>query len=71
MTATALPPIGSVWIHRSDPHDIAIVTGYNMIQLKHVGQKNNVIKIHKDETNTETIEIINTFTWKYKPLENK
>jgi len=71
MTTTTLPPIGSAWVHRSDPHNIAIVTGYGTIQLKHVGQKKNVIRIHKVETNTQTIEITNTFTWKYKPLETK
>ena len=71
MTTPYLPPIGSVWVHVKDPHDIVVVTGYNTIQPKHVGQKNNVVKIHKVKTNTQTIEIMHMFTWHYKLLEIK
>ena len=75
MTIAILPPVGSVWVHRSDPHDIAIVVGYDTIipsrTSKAESGKNNAIKIHKVNTNTQTIEVTNTFTWKYKPLENK
>ena len=70
--STTLPPIGSTWVHKKDPHDIVVVTGYNTIAPKggnHI--KNNVIKIHRVKTNTQTIEITHTFTWAFKPLEQR
>lgn len=69
MTTTYLPPIGSVWMRVKHPHDIVIVTGYNTIQLKHVGEKNHIVKIHKVNTNTPSIEILHMFTWHYKLLQ--
>ena len=71
MTTTSLPPIGSTWVHqKKTQYDIVVVTGYNTIAPK-VGDhiKNNVIKVHRVKTNTPTIEITNTFTWAFKPLE--
>jgi len=69
MTTTYLPPIGSVWVNKKNPHDIAIVRGYNTVApIGNKRMKNNVVKIHKVNTNTTTIEITNTFTWVYKPL---
>ena len=69
MRTTDLPPIGSMWVSKKDPHDIAIVVGHGTIRLKHVGGKNKLVKIHKVKTNTEDVEITTTFTWLYKPLE--
>ncbi len=70
-----LPPIGSVWVRTKDPHDVVVVKGYDTIiphrTSKAESGKNNVIKIHKVNTNTQTIEVTNTFTWNYKPLEGK
>ena len=69
MTTTYLPPIGSVWVHTKDPHDIVIVRGYNTISPQNNRDaKNNVIKIHRVKTNTQTIEITHMFTWHYKLL---
>lgn len=69
MTTTDLPPIGSVWVNKKNPHDIAIVVGHSTIQLKHVGGKNDIIMLHKLQHNTRISEITTTFTWLYKPLE--
>ena len=69
-TTTTLPPIGSTWVHKKDPHDIVVVTGYNTIAPEGDDTiKNNVVKVHRVKTNTPTIEITNTFTWAFKPLE--
>ena len=64
---TTLPPIGSVWVNTKNPHDIVIVTGHDSVLSKH----SNVVKIHKILSNTQTQDTIGTFTWIYKPLENK
>ena len=69
MRTTDLPPIGSMWVHKQNPHDIAIVVGHSTIQLKHIDKKHKLVKIHKVKTNTEDVEITSTFTWLYKPLE--
>jgi hypothetical protein len=68
MSTTTLPPIGSAWIHKTDPHDIVVVTGYSTVSRKQT-KKNNIVKIHKVKTNTQTIELMHMFTWHYKPLE--
>ena len=67
MTTTYLPPIGSVWVRNKDPHDIVVVTGYSTVSRKHT-KKNNIVKIHKVNTNTPTIELLHMFTWHYKLL---
>ena len=70
MTTTYLPPIGSVWVRTKDPHDIVIVKGYNTVAPSgDKTVKNNVIKIHKVNTNTPTIELLHMFTWHYKLLQ--
>jgi hypothetical protein len=70
MTTTDLPPIGSVWVHKQNPHDIAIVVGHSKIQLKHVDAKEHkLVMLHKLQHDTRTSEITTTFTWLYKPLE--
>jgi hypothetical protein len=70
MSTTTLPPIGSAWIHKTNPHDIVVVTGYNTIAP--TGDKsimNNIVKLHQVGHNTHTIEVTSIFTWHYKPLE--
>lgn len=69
MTTTHLPPIGSVWVNKKNPHDIAIVRGYETIQLKHGKSDHKLLKIHKLKNNAQTVEVTSTFTWIYKPLE--
>ena len=70
MTTTYLPPIGSVWVRIKDPHDIVIVKGYNTVAPSgDRSVKNNVVHIHKVNTNTPTIEITDMFTWHYKLLQ--
>jgi hypothetical protein len=69
MDTTDLPPIGSMWVHKQNPQNIAIVVGYNTIQLKHVGKEHSLVKLHKVQLNTQDVEVISTFTWLYKPLE--
>jgi hypothetical protein len=69
MTTTDLPPIGSMWVHKQNPQNIAIVVGYNTIQLKHIDKKHKLVKLHKVQFNTQDVEIVSTFTWLYKPLE--
>ena len=71
MTTTDLPPIGSVWVNKKNPHDIAIVRGYDTIQLKHSGSPHNLLKIHKLINNSQTVEVTSTFTWTYKPLSER
>lgn len=70
MTTPYLPPIGSVWVRVKDPHDIVVVKGYDTIAPNgDRTTKNNVVKIHKVNTNTQTIEIMHMFTWHYKLLQ--
>ena len=69
MTATYLPPIGSVWVRTKDPHDIVVVTGYNTVAPRGDKSSINVVKIHKVNTNTSSIELLHMFTWHYKLLQ--
>ena len=68
MTTTDLPPIGSVWVHKQNPHNIVIVVGHSAVQLRK-DQQSLLLKIHRVQFNTQDVEIIGTFTWLYKPLE--
>ena len=68
---TALPPIGSVWIHKKDDR-IAIVKGYATItpeQFPRPSDKNNMVKYQEVASGTDRIEVTNMFTWNFKPLE--
>jgi hypothetical protein len=67
MSTTTLPPVGSAWINKKDPHDIVLVTGHMSIMAR--TNKNNVIKIHRLNTNQHDYAIQGMFTWHYKPLE--
>ena len=67
MTTTSLPPIGSVWVNHNNPHDMAVVLGYETV----LSNKPNVVRFHRTSTNTVTQDTIGTFTWIYKPLETK
>jgi hypothetical protein len=67
MATTSLPPIGSVWVCKANPHDMAIVLGYETV----LSNKPNVVRFHRTKTNTVTQDTIGTFTWIYKPLETK
>jgi len=71
MTTTDLPPIGSVWIHKTDGR-IAIVKGYRTLTLASYprsSDKNNCIKYQEVASGADRIEVTNTFTWNFKPLE--
>ena len=68
MTTTYLPPIGSVWVRTKDPRDIVIVKGYNTVAP--MGHKSiTIVKIHKVNENTPTIEVLSMFTWHFKLLQ--
>jgi len=68
MTTTYLPPVGSVWMRVKNPHDIVIVKGYDT--LAPTGHKPlTIVKIHKVNENTPTIEVLSMFTWHYKLLQ--
>ena len=69
MTTTYLPPIGSVWVRVKEPHDLVIVKGYDIVAPRGDKSSINVVKIHKVNTNTPTIEILYMFTWHYKLLQ--
>lgn len=67
MTTTSLPPIGSVWVNHNNPHDMAIILGYDSV----LSVTPNVIKFHRTISNSEHQDTVGTFTWIYKPLETK
>jgi len=68
---TTLPPKGSVWIHKKDGR-IAIVKGYATItpeSFPRPSDKNNMVKYREVASGTDRIEVRDTFTWNFKPLE--
>lgn len=69
MTTPYLPPIGSVWVRVKNENDIVIVKGYDTVAPKGDKSSINVVKIHKVNTNTPSLEILHMFTWHYKLLQ--
>lgn len=69
-TPTHLPPIGSLWIHKTKGI-VVLVRGYDTIRpAGYRGDDNNIIKLLRTAENRQVTAITNQFTWDYKPLEN-
>lgn len=67
---THLPPIGSLWIHKSSG-TIVLVRGYDTVRPAGFrGDDYNLIKLLRTAENRKTVEITNQFTYYYEPLEN-
>ena len=68
-TTTYLPPIGSLWIHKSSG-TIVLVRGYDTIRpAGYRGDDYNIIKLFRTAENRMTTEITNQFTYYYEPLD--
>ena len=66
MTATILPPIGSVWFRTLYPDRIYIVIAHD---TKSRFGKYGAIQVRRMDTGSVSTEPVKSFTWHYSPLE--